>query len=342
MIRKGAIAALALASSLFSVGAFSTAGISTGSSAAAPKLEASHPKYTIALLNGDNADPYFLTVWHGAYVEAKKLGVNLIEEAPATFNYDQQEPLMSDLIAKKVSAIILSADGTGNSYNALLAQAHSKGIPVIIVNETAGDMNNNKDALSFITSSNTALSALAGKEVAKLMGGKGVLGVINSSVTVISDLQRVTGLQSYLKANDPKIQVLPQQIDGDNISTASQDATDLMESHSNLKAIYTVDSFGGQGVGTAVKAAGKAGKIKVVAIDAEPQEIQLMKQGVIQALVAQQPYYVGTLSMQYAVDALTGHKNLIKRSVEPAGIIVTPQNVNSAKMKSVIYQTWHP
>jgi ribose transport system substrate-binding protein len=43
-------------------------------------------------------------------------------------------------------------------------------------------------------------------------------------------------------------------------------------------------------VGTAIQAAHKTGTVKLVAIDAEPQEVTLLKAGVIQALIAQAPY----------------------------------------------------
>jgi len=336
VFRKVVLAAL-LAGSLIGL----TACGSTTNSVSSTTANGKH-HYTFELINGDNIDPYFLTVWHGASVEAKKLGVSLVEEAPATFDYEQQAPLVTDAIAKHVSAIILSADATGNTYNPQLAAAKAAGIPVIVINETEADMNNNPNALSFITSSNEKLAEVAAKETGKLLNGHGVVGVLNSSITIVSDLHRVTCFEKYMKKHYPGITVLPQQISGDSISKASSLATDLIMSHPDISAIYAVDSFNGQGVGTAVSAAGKAGKIKVIAIDAEPQEVSLMKQGVIQALVAQQPYNVGKTAVQYAFDALTGKSNLIVRSVEPPGIVVTPENLNTPAMQKVVYQTWHP
>jgi ribose transport system substrate-binding protein len=335
-VNKALATALALAATSLGL-----AGCGTSPSTTATP-QTTHGKYTIALINGDNIDPYFLTVWHGAYAQAKKLGIKLIEEAPATFNYQSQAPLINDMIAKHVSAIVLSADGTGNVYNQELALAHKDGIPVIIVDETQADMNNNPNALSFITSSNTALAAQAAKETNSLIHGHGIVGVINTSITVTSLLHRYTGFANYLKMHNPGVTVLPQQIAGDSRSVSASLTTDLIESHPNLSAVYAVDSFNGQGAGTAIRGDGKIGKIKLVAIDAEPQEVSLMKEGVIQALIAQQPYKVGSLAVQYAYDALTGHKNLIQRSVEPPGIVVTPQNLNTPAMQKVVYQTWHP
>jgi ribose transport system substrate-binding protein len=210
------------------------------------------------------------------------------------------------------------------------------------VNETEGDMNNTPYAQSFITSSNTALSAQAGKEACSLLGGKGQVGILNSSVTVISDLQRVTGFQAYTKAHCPGVQLLPQQVSGDDVSKADSLATDLIESHPNLSMIYAVDDFNAVGVLTALKDAHKTGKIKEVAIDAEPAEITALKGGDIQALVAQQPYNVGVTAVQYAIDALTGHSSKIVRSVSPPGILLTPANISDPQYKDVPYDPTIP
>lgn len=301
----------------------------------------SHSKkpYTIAFINGDNIDPYFLTAWHGAYVEAKKLGATLIENAPATFDYEQQAPLIEDMIARHVNAIILSAD-SGTALQPELQQAHKAGIPVIIVNQTEADMNNTPYALSFISTSNTELSRYGAQAMHSLIGGTGTTAVINSTAGLTSDIHRGTGYYAWMKSHAPGIKVLPMQFDQDSRSKADAIATDLMKANPNLKGIFAVDSFTGQGVGVAIKSAGQQGKIKVVAIDAEPQEVTLMKQGIIQELIAQQPYHMGSLAVQYAMDAITGHKSRIQRNVAPPPIVVTPKNLSH--MGNVVYQTWHP
>jgi ribose transport system substrate-binding protein len=315
---------------------------SPSSSNAGNSNNSSSKSYTIALLNGDNEDPYFYSVWAGALAEAKKYNATITEQAPPTFDYTSQVPLFEDMLAKHVSAIILSADGTGTTFNGPLAQAKAAGIPVIIVNETEGDMDNTPYSLSFITSSNTALSAQAGQEACALLNGKGTVGILNSSVTVISDLQRVTGFQSYVSAHCPGLTLLPQQVSGDDVSKADSLATDLIESHPNLSLIYAVDDFNAVGVLTALKDAHDTGKIKEVAIDAEPAEVSALKEGDIQALVAQQPYNVGETSVEYAMDALTGHTSDIVRSVSPLGIVLTQANINDPQYADVPYSPTIP
>ena len=51
---------------------------------------------------------------------------------------------------------------------------------------------------------------------------------------------------------------------------------------------------------------GVAGKVKIVGYDADPTQIQDLKGGVVDALVAQEPYQEGVDGVQQAVNAITG------------------------------------
>jgi ribose transport system substrate-binding protein len=166
--------------------------------------------------------------------------------------------------------------------------------------------------------------------------------VINSVAGALGDEERGSGFLNEIKSSYPKMKTLSEQYDLDDISKADQIATDEMQANPNLEGIYGVDSFTGQGVATAVKAAGKAGKVKVVAIDAEPQEVTLMKEGVIQALIAQQPYKMGVTAVQNIVLALEGKTSEVQRSLILGPIAVTPQNLNTAYIKTVVYASTEP
>ncbi len=330
------------ASSAGGSAATSTAASGASSSAAPPAIDiptgTSAAGKTIELINGNSVDPYFFSVRDGAEAAAKKAGVKFVEQAPSTFDPTQQVPLMASAIANKVSAIILSADG----YQQLLPslqQAKAANIPVIVINESQGDMKDTPYALSFITSDNTDLGKAAGTEMAKLVPKNSTVGAINSVTGLQSENERGSGFVDGIKAANAGITVLPQQFDNDDPTKAQSIATDLLQAHPDLAGIYAVDSFTGQGVGTAIRALNKTGKVKVVALDAEPQEIQLLKAGAIQALIAQKPNYVGQLAMQFAVNAVSGQTSKIVRSVNPGSVAITMANFNSPESQNAIYRT---
>ena len=309
------------------------AGSATNATAAAKSVSGD----TFAFINGDNADPFFLTIWKGALAQAKKYGVRVVEQAPTNFDASTQVSYLNDEIAKKVSGIILSPDAD-QGFAVALQAAKKAGIPVVLVNSDS-TYNNNPNIIAAFTSSQILLGNLAAMAMGNLLQGKGTVGVVNSVAGSLGDEQRGSSFVSTMHAKFPNIKVLPEQYDLDDRAKADSIATDLMIAHSDLSAIYGVDSFTGQGVGTAIQAAHKTGTIKLVAIDAEPQEVSLLKSGVIQALIAQAPYGMGTGAVQTLVNYLTGNASKNKTLTILSPKEVTPQNINSPEIQKWVYSS---
>jgi ribose transport system substrate-binding protein len=60
-----------------------------------------------------------------------------------------------------------------------------------------------------------------------------------------------------------------------------------------MTGIFVATSAPAAGAASAVIEAGKQGKIKIAAFDADPQQIEDLKDGVYDVLVAQNPYQMG-------------------------------------------------
>ena len=102
----------------------------TASASPIPAAAKSVAGDTFAFINGDNADPFFLTIWKAAKAESQKYGVHLVEQAPPTFDATLQLSLLNDEIAKKVNGIILSPDAD-EGLSGAMATAKADGIPVV-------------------------------------------------------------------------------------------------------------------------------------------------------------------------------------------------------------------
>ena len=110
----------------------------------------------------------------------------------------------------------------------------------------------------------------------------------------------------------------------------------LLARYPNLDGIFASDTAYGQGAATAVQNAGKAGKIKIVAFDAEPDEVTALNRGLIQALIVQKAYSMGEDAVKYAYNYLTkGTKPPAKTN--PSYVIATKQNINSPAVSKYIY-----
>jgi ribose transport system substrate-binding protein len=123
----------------------------------------------------------------------------------------------------------------------------------------------------------------------------------------------------------------------DDQTKASNQTSALLAAHPNLKGMFAMNVVSGNGVTQAVTAAGKAGKVKLVEFDAGPPQVQALKAGTIDALIAQYPYGIGQKAVQLAYRYVTGHRAGIKKHYGTGAAIVTKANVNSPKIKKFLY-----
>jgi ribose transport system substrate-binding protein len=77
--------------------------------------------------------------------------------------------------------------------------------------------------------------------------------------------------------------------------------------------------------------------VKVVGFDADPSQVTALKQGTVQALIAQHPYDIGTNGVDQAYAALTGKQTDPK--IGTKFTIITNANLNSAASQAAIYKT---
>lgn len=80
---------------------------------------------------------------------------------------------------------------------------------------------------------------------------------------------------------------------------------------------------------------GLAGKIKVVAYDASPEEIEALEKGEIHGLVVQQPYLMGYRGVEYLLAAREGKE--VPKDVFVPITVVTKENMNEVEVQKVLY-----
>ena len=111
----------------------------------------------------------------------------------------------------------------------------------------------------------------------------------------------------------------------------------LLTAHSDLKGVFAMNVVSGNGVTAATKAAGKSGEVKLVEFDAEPNQVQALKAGTIDALIAQDPYDIGKMGVDLAYKYVQGKKAGIKAHYGTGSAIITKANVDSPAIKKYLY-----
>ena len=307
-------------------GGSTTAGSTTGGST-------SGKSYKMTFIQGVAGDGFYVTMGCGIQAEAKKLGnVTVNIQGPSQFDATLQNPIIESVTAAHPDAILIAPNDVSASRPPI-AQAMAAGIKVVLVDTTLSDPSG---AVSQISSDNLAGGAEAFTAIKQLVPGGGQVLVVNVKPGISTTDQRTAGFAAAAKA-DPKYSYVGVQYDQDSASIAAQVTLAALQKNPNIVGIFATNLFSAQGAATGIRQAGKSGKVKVVGFDADPDQITALKQGTVQALIAQSPYTIGTDAVDQAVAALS-----VKATTAKIGTkftIITTANLSSAASQAAIYKT---
>jgi ribose transport system substrate-binding protein len=334
LLLGGAAACSSSSSSTSAAGApASSTAAAGGSSSAAAGGSSSGKSYKMTFIQGVAGDGFYVTMGCGIQSEAKKLGnVTVNIQGPSQFDATLQNPIIESVTATHPDAILIAPDDVSASRPPI-AQAMSAGIKVVLVDTTLTDPSG---AVSQISSDNTAGGADAFAAVKQLVPGGGQVFVVNTKPGISTTDERTAGFAAAAKA-DSKYSYVGVQYDNDTAALAAQVTLAELQKNPGITAIFATNLFSAEGAATGIRQAGKAGKVKVVGFDAEPDEITALQQGTVQALIAQSPFVIGTSAVDQAVAALSGKTTTPK--IGTKFTIITTANLKSAASQAAIYKT---
>jgi ribose transport system substrate-binding protein len=329
----GVTAACSSSSSSTSASGASSAGASTAGGSTVGGSSSSGKSYNMTFIQGVAGDGFYVTMGCGIQAEAKKLGnVTVNIQGPSQFDSTLQNPIIESVTASHPAAILIAPDDVSASRPPI-AQAMAGGIKVVLVDTTLTDPSG---AVSQISSNNMAGGADAFAAVKQLVPGGGQVLVVNTKPGISTTDQRTAGFAAAAKA-DPKFSYVGVQYDNDTAALAAQVTLAELQKNPGIVAIFATNLFSAEGAATGIRQAGKSGKVKVVGFDADPDQITALKQGTVQALIAQSPYTIGTDAVDQAVAALSGKATTAK--IGTKFTIITNANLSSAASQAAIYKT---
>ncbi|KAA5605335.1 sugar ABC transporter substrate-binding protein [Roseospira marina] len=145
-----------------------------------------------------------------------------------------------------------------------------------------------------------------GTLMAERIGGEGKVGILSGSLSAPNHRNRVIG---FKKAMDeyPDIEIVFERPDNDDLQKAVELTENALQANPDLDGIFGCNASAPIGAARAVKTAGKAGEVHVVGTDDLPEAVDLVKEGVIDALMAQRQWEIGYWTVKYFVAMAQGH-----------------------------------
>lgn len=241
-----------------------------------------------------------------------------------------QQSLLQNFITQGVEGLVYAATDARVLAD-VSQQALDQGLTV--VNIDSGTEPQPDDVPVFATD-----NVVAAEEATQLLADElgqegGEVAFIPFQPGTATNDTRTEGFMNVMDEN-PQLELVAEQSSESDYNTALQVTEDILTANPNLNAIYAANEPGVLGAAEAVRRAGKTGEIVIVGWDTAPDEISAVEEGVVTALVAQNPFRMGYDGVNAAVQA-------IREGAPPEGgdtgsVLVTQDNLNDEEIQAVL------
>ena len=247
-----------------------------------------------------NTAATFWTIARAGCEEAEKeLGnVEVDFRIPSTGGAAEQQQILDDLIAKGVDGIAVSPIDPANQTAFLDRIA---GQTLLICHDSDAP---DSQRVAYIGTDNFAAGVEAGKLLKEALPGGGKIMAFVGNTDAENASQRFGGIKQELAGSN--IEILDIRTDDTDTVRAQKNAEDALVKHPDLAGMVGLYNYNGPAILNAVRAAGLAGKVKIVCFDENDETLEGVASGDIHGTVVQQPYEFGKQAITRMARHLAG------------------------------------
>lgn len=284
----------------------------------------------IVLIQGVAGDEFYVTMDCGAQAAAEELGVNYSVQGPNEFDPTEQIPILEAVVAQQPDAILI-APTERTALIAPLQAAQDAGITVVLVDTIVDD---ESIGVSRIATDNVEGGRVAGEALVELIGGEGSVFVNTTQPGVSTVEERQQGFEEVIEG-ESGIEYLGAEFNNDDPTRAAQITSAVLARNPELAGIFATNLFSAEGAATALRDAEAQEQVQIVGFDASPGQVDQLEEGLVQALVAQNPREIGFQGVQTAVASLRGED--FEEQITTPLTVVTQDNLDDPEVQDTLY-----
>jgi ribose transport system substrate-binding protein len=268
----------------------------------------------------------------GAEFAARRAGIRIRWNAPTREDDVQLQIGMVDrAIDKRCRGLILAPDEP-RALMVPVQRALAAGVPTVVVG-SALPLPAQRN-LSYIVNDDEMVGRMAALRIGNVLNGKGEIAVVGIDPQSLSSLAVLRSFVSVIEENFPSVAIVERRPIANSDIDSELIVNQILLSHPNVNAIFSLNSFGTVGAFLALKSRSLTDHVKVVGVQQSAELANAVRLHQIDALVAEDTYQMG----YRAVELLTANQppQLIKLSP----ILITAANVDAPETKSFITNDW--
>jgi ribose transport system substrate-binding protein len=275
----------------------------------------------IAFIQGVAGEEFYITMQCGVEAAAKAAGATVTVQGPEKFDPSLQRPIVDSVIASHPDALLIAPTDV-SAMQAPLEAAAAAGIKVVLVDTTVDDPS---FAVSAVSSDNVGGGAAAFDAFKQLNPEGGKILVISTDPGISTVDQRIEGFETAVSA-DPSFTYLGVQYSHNDPTQAAQIVTATLQKDPDIVGIFALNILSAEGTASGLRQAGAEKQVNVVGFDAGPAQVEQLREGTVQALIAQQPASIGQQGVGQALAAIDGDEPTA--SIQTDFKVITLDNVD--------------
>lgn len=243
----------------------------------------------------ENEDPFWHEVKAGVCAityEIWEVGMETQWVVPGRWDPSGQIALMEELIDKRVDGIAI-APVDPDDLREVIDKAVDSGIPVVTFNTDAPKSRR----ICFVGQDSLTAGRVAGELMNEILGGEGEVLIITGFHKTLGQQQRLKGFKEQIQKYSPGVDIIGVYENHNKPEKAYEISQRVLGSCPELAGIY-VPAGGAFGAGQAVKDVGKDGVVKIICFDLFKETIQLVREGIVQISIQQDPFFQGYESIR--------------------------------------------
>lgn len=264
-------------------------------------LAAQKKKLKLGVILFSPENPFYVDVLSGVNEKAEELaGYNctvITKQIP--MDLEAQLQAIDELVAEEVNGIALAPyndDCIRERINSLSKQ----GIPVVTLNTDI----ENSHRLAYVGSNYEKSGSTAAGLLQLMTAGQVNVGIITGSSRILCHTERIAGFQKTLRPYRNRIHIAEIiEVHDDEIESYEK-TFQLLRDHPEINALYFA-AGGVYGGCRGVTALGRQNRMCIVAYDLVPTTKELIKKGIISAVICQQPKVQGSRPLDLLFTYLT-------------------------------------
>jgi LacI family transcriptional regulator len=252
-------------------------------------------------LVSSEGNPFFddvITGFRKAEEELADYGVTVLLKTMRGYDVARQLALMDELDEAGITVLIMQAIND-ERIERRIRSLSEKGVATITVNTDI----ENSCRLCYVGSDYTTGGETAAGLMRLVTRGQANLGLITGVNTLLGHRLRQEGFERHLREICPDVRMVDRVSAMDDMEHSYRITLDMLRRHPEIDTLFVVAS-GVFGACRAVIELGREREMCVVAFDSVPSTVEMMRRGLVRAVVCQQPFMQGYQAVRAAFDIL--------------------------------------